>query len=653
VRRLLGSWLALSGLLVVLIAGTWLMLHQVRGEMLVRAHQEEVQAARIVTGLVVSRNVVRADFNGASLAPARAQDMDADIAELVAQNQLVGLEVWKLDGQLLFADQSHQKADRPPSAQDLRLAAQGRPWISVMPGGAPGTVGLHEVFIPYDAEGGGAADGLVAVLLPESSIGDEIARSMFELRSIAAVLVIVLFGVLVGFRRRLLAREYQALHDPLTGLWNRTALGSATGLAVADARDEESRHGALLVLDLGRFKAINDTLGHAAGDCLLVQVAQSLRRLVRPVDVVARVGGDEFAILLTQLPNPAQAEASAQKLLDRLRAETYTVNGIDLAVDASIGIALLPDHGRDMEVLLRRADVAMYQSKRTNVGVTVYDEASDTQEVAQLGLLVELRRAIEHDELVLHYQPKTDLRTGDLQGVEALVRWQHPIRGELPPGAFIPMAENTVLMQQLTDWVLRRAISQATQWHEAGLMLPVAVNISPSSLLDRDFPGMLLRLLADAGLPAHLLELEITETAIVVDPSRADQLLRELRAMGVRVAIDDFGVGYTSLAYLKSLPVHTLKIDRCFIAQMLHSDQDQAIVESVINLGHKLGLTVLAEGIETEPVMNRLKSLNCDQGQGYFIGRPMPADQLNAWITTSTFGAQPRDVSASSLFTGL
>ena len=361
-------------------------------------------------------------------------------------------------------------------------------------------------------------------------------------------------------------------------------------------------------------------------------MAHTLRASIRPVDVVARLGGDEFGILLTRLPDAAKAEAIAGQLLDRLRHGSYTVHGIELSVDASIGIALIPEHGRDADLLLQRADVAMYQAKRARAGIAVYDEDTDPHDITELGLLAELRRAIETDELVLHYQPKARLGTGDIVGVEALVRWQHPIRGLLSPDAFIPLAENTGLMAPLTEWVLRHAIDQSARWREAGLMLPVAVNVSPRSLLDGDLPGTVLRLLADAGLPADLLELEITETAIMTDPEGAVRMLRHLQAMGVRVSIDDFGTGYTSLSYLKQLPVHTLKIDRAFVADILENTKDQAITEAIIALGHKLGLSVLAEGIENAEVWQRLSSLNCDEGQGYHLARPMPSTDLLRWI---------------------
>jgi EAL domain-containing protein (putative c-di-GMP-specific phosphodiesterase class I) len=273
----------------------------------------------------------------------------------------------------------------------------------------------------------------------------------------------------------------------------------------------------------------------------------------------------------------------------------------------------------------------------------VYDEATDLHDVAELGLLAELRRAIEADELVLHYQPKARLETGDIIGVEALVRWQHPVRGLLGPDAFIPLAENTGLMAPMTEWVLRRAIEQTTRWRDHGLVLPVAVNVSPRALLEGDLAGLLLRLLADAGLSSDLLEIEITETAIMADPDGVVQMLRRLQAMDVRVSIDDFGTGYTSLSYLKHLPVHTLKIDKVFVAGILENDQDQAITESIIGLGHKLGLSVIAEGIESDDVWQRLRSLSCDEGQGYHLARPMPSPDLKLWMAARE-AAQPTSV---------
>jgi diguanylate cyclase (GGDEF)-like protein len=468
--------------------------------------------------------------------------------------------------------------------------------------------------------------------LPELPIAKAVSRTTRELNALAFVIVLTAIGSLALWRRRLFVREHEALHDPLTGLLNRFGMRERIRRLVPVPQGTDGRWAAMIVLDLDGFKAVNDTLGHPAGDMLLTQVADRLRASIRPIDVVARLGGDEFAVLLTQLPDAAKAGEIATQLLDRLRTGLYIVHGIELTVDASIGMALIPEHGEDADLLLQRADVAMYQAKSSRAGIVVYDEATDLHDVAELGLLAELRRAIEADELVLHYQPKARLETGDIIGVEALVRWQHPVRGLLGPDAFIPLAENTGLMAPLTEWVLRRAIEQTARWRDRGFVLPVAVNVSPRALLEGDLAGLLLQLLATAGLSSDLLEIEITETAIMADPDGAVQMLRRLQAMGVRVSIDDFGTGYTSLSYLKQLPVQTLKIDKVFVAGILENDQDQAITESIISLGHKLGLSVIAEGIENDDVWQRLRSLGCDEGQGYFLARPMPSPDLKLWM---------------------
>jgi diguanylate cyclase (GGDEF)-like protein len=568
--------------------------------------------------------------------------MDADISYLLGQGRLVGLEVWRTDGWLVYADHQHPSTETQLPVGELTRAKKGRAWVKVSHGAVERGVVTLDVFLPYEAGTDGVSDGWVEVLLPQSVIAADVRRSTRQLDGAAALLVVVTIGALLYLRRRLLARERDASHDGLTGLLNRGALREQIRRA-APAHVADGRCAALLVVDLDGFKAVNDTLGHPAGDALLVQVASGLTASVRPGDSVARLGGDEFGLVLTGLPNAATAEVLAVKLLHRLRTGSYMVHGVELSVDASIGVALLPLHGRDIDVLLQRADVAMYQAKRANSGVVVYDEENDPHDITQLGLLVELRRAIESDELVLHYQPKARIDSGDLAGVEALVRWEHPTRGLLAPAVFIPIAENTGLMQPLTQWILRTAIEQGGRWRDEGLMLPVAVNISPRSLLDGDLPADLLDLLAHTRLPADLLELEITETAIMSDPDRAIAVLRRLNAMGLRVAIDDFGAGYNSLAYLKHLPIQTLKIDRAFIAEILHSSKDDAITESIIGLGHKLGVTVLAEGIEDAETWNRLRVLGCDEGQGYYLARPMPAAQLSEWIA-ARLATEPSDL---------
>jgi diguanylate cyclase (GGDEF)-like protein len=632
VKRVLTSWVALALVLLVVCSAAGLALRSLQRQVENRAQRGAIDTAQIVAALVAHRNVDAADFKEGALTAAERSDMDADVAELFDQGHVVGVEVWLPDGELLYADKRHPRGEvRLPDAE-LARSRLNKPWVSVSPRSAR-RVRTLDVFLPYDSGTDGINDGMVEVLLPELPIADAVSRTTRDLNALALVVVLAAIGSLALWRRRLLAREHEALHDPLTGLLNRSAVRERIRHLVPAPQAADGRRAAMMVLDLDSFKAVNDTLGHPAGDMLLTQVADRLRASIRPIDVVARLGGDEFAVLLTQLPDAAKAGEIATQLLDRLRTGLYTVHGIELTVDASVGIALIPEHGDDADLLLQRADVAMYQAKSSRAGIVVYDEATDLHDVAELGLLAELRRAIDADELVLHYQPKARLATGDIVGVEALVRWQHPVRGLLGPAAFIPLAENTALMAPLTEWVLRRAIEHATRWRDRGLVLPVAVNVSPRSLLEGDLAGTLLRLLANAGLSSDLLEIEITETAIMADPDGAVRMLRQLQAMGIRVSIDDFGTGYTSLSYLKQLPVQTLKIDRAFVAGILENDQDQAITESIIGLGHKLGLSVIAEGIENDDVWQRLRSLNCDEGQGYHLARPMPSPDLKRWMT--------------------
>ena len=499
------------------------------------------------------------------------------MSELYDEGHLLGLEVWRGDGQLLYADPNHPPGETQLPSHEQVLAEQGGPWVAESAHTSERGTETLDVFVHYDVGRTGTANVLVEVLMPPERIADQIHHTVVLLHVLIGGIVLTTAAALPLLRRRLLAVEYDASHDSLSGLFNRSALRARLEPVMSTVQANDGHQAALLILDLDGFKAVNDTLGHPAGDILLVQVAHMLRASTRPTDMVARLGGDEFAILMTGLSGVAEAEMIATKLLDLLRHGSYTVHGVELNVDASIGIAMLPDHGRDADLLLQRADVAMYQAKRAGTGVTVYDEATDTHDVTQLGLLVQLRRAIEAEELVLHYQPKARLATGDLAGLEALVRWQHPTRGLIPPNSFIPLAENTGLLRPLTEWISTSAITQAAVWRDEGLMLPVAVNISPRSLLEGDLPATVLRLLTSAALPADLLELEITETAIMTDPDRAVHVLRHLHTLGVRVAIDDFGAGYTSLSYLKALPVQTLKIDRALVAELLKSVRDEAI----------------------------------------------------------------------------
>jgi diguanylate cyclase len=475
----------------------------------------------------------------------------------------------------------------------------------------------------------------------------ELRRRQHDLRlaSFAAAAVgLSALGVflllVVGYQRRLVR---QALHDPLTGLPNRELLADRVGQAIRTA-DRDLRPAALLLLDLDRFKDVNDTLGHHHGDQLLIQVSQRLGRALRGADTVARLGGDEFAVLL-----PGATADGAGAVADKLRTalqQPLSIGGVALDLDASIGVAVYPEHGSDAAELLQHADVAMYVAKQAHVGFLVYDPAVDKHSPKRLALLGGLRRALDRGELVLHYQPKADVRSGRILGVEALVRWQHPEHGLLGPGEFIPLAERTGLIHPLTRWVLDAALDQATRWRDAGLRLSVAVNVSTRSLLDPTFPDQVAGQLTARRVPPGLLVLEITESAVMAEPDHALDVLGRLHTLGVGLAVDDFGTGYSSMAYLKELPIDELKIDRSFVSQMATSPSDAVIVRSTIDLGHNLGLRVVAEGVETQHAWDELAALGCDTAQGYLLGRPVPAAELEQQLNQP---AQPAaDVEADA-----
>jgi diguanylate cyclase (GGDEF)-like protein len=421
--------------------------------------------------------------------------------------------------------------------------------------------------------------------------------------------------------------RHQAHHDLLTGLPNRSSLISNLESALAGLNPQPF---ALLLLDLDRFKEVNDTFGHQSGDLLLREIGPRLRGVLRDSDVLARLGGDEFALLLPAT-HAAGGVAVAEHLLHALEAP-FGVDGHLLQIGGSIGIATYPRDGRSTSDLMRHADVAMYAAKRANLGVVVYAAELDVNSPEQVTLYGELRRAIDMNELRLHFQPKVDVSTGAVAGVEALVRWQHPERGLLHPDQFIPLAERTGLIRPLGQWVLEAALAQCRAWHDQGLEVQMAVNLGAYSLDDRALPRAISGLLERYRVPARLLRVEITETTLMRDPENARQVLEELRATGVRVSIDDFGTGYSSLAYLKRLPADELKIDRSFVQHMALDAGDTAIVRSVIALGHELGLLVTAEGVEDAASLEWLRTFGCDCAQGYFFARPLDAEAATGWL---------------------
>lgn len=433
--------------------------------------------------------------------------------------------------------------------------------------------------------------------------------------------------------------EHQALHDPLTGLPNRLLFGERIGQAIRQAQRAGTRL-AVALMDLDRFKEVNDSLGHAAGDQLLCKVGERMRAAVRSADTVARLGGDEFGLLLPDLGTRADSLPVVQRIRAALERPIF-VHSLPLAVEASIGISIFPDHGTDAQVLIQRADVAMYDSKRDSASFTFYDESSHEYDITRLTLVAELRRAIAERELMLHYQPKAALESGEVRSVEALLRWNHPDRGMVFPDSFIPIAQETGLIGPLTLYVIEEALRQGREWLDEGLDLSISVNLSTRNLLDRDFPKQVAGLLSRWRMHARSLELEVTESSMLANPTRAKVVLQELSELGLRLSIDDFGTGYSSLAYLRQLPVDEIKIDRSFVMGMGNEADDAVIVRSTVDLGRNLGLDVVAEGVETLELWNRLRDLGCQIAQGYFLSRPVAAQELAAWLKSRPARALP------------
>ncbi|HTU31585.1 MAG TPA: EAL domain-containing protein [Solirubrobacteraceae bacterium] len=425
--------------------------------------------------------------------------------------------------------------------------------------------------------------------------------------------------------------RHEAYHDAVTGLPNRVLFRERLTHALSLARRTELGI-AVAVIDLDRFKEVNDTLGHEQGDRLLAEVGNRLSEVLSEGDTISRMGGDEFGLVLSRVRSVADAEAVAGRIAQALH-EPIHLDGVPIGVDASIGLALHPAHGSELGELIRRADIAMYAAKRTHSGYAVYSPALDPHTSDRLALASDLRRAIEAGALSVHYQPKVLVSERALAGVEALVRWSHPVRGMLPPGEFIALAENTGLMGPLTSHVLRTALAQVREWLDGGLEVAVAVNVAPRSLLDPRFPGEVADALAATDVPAHLLELEVTEDSMLEDPDLARETLKELGAMGVSIAIDDFGTGFSSLSQLKTLPVGTLKIDRSFVSGMCNDARDAFIVRAAVRLGHDLGMAIVAEGVEDESTFELLRELQCDAVQGYLIHRPADAAALAPWLS--------------------
>jgi diguanylate cyclase len=631
-RRHVGSRLfaayAAASLVPVVLLGVALVRDYRREALESGLAQGRAQAA-VIGEMAIAPALTGADLDHQLTARERARLQDAtDLA--IFNGSVVRLRLRGFTGRVVFSDNGSTAGALPTSHHAFRAAAAGRTEVAIVqdPDGAPDQV--IRVLQPVVAKATGQSTGVLELYLPYGTIARHVQAQLHRtywrlaagLTALYAVLAFIAWSTTRRLRRHATQHEYEALHDALTGLPNRKWFRERAEQAVGG-----SQRGAIVLVDLDRFKDVNDTLGHHAGDELLRIVAQRLPTHLRTDDTVARLGGDEFGLILSGISGATQV----RELLERVREELarqIVLETVPLSIEASFGVALFPAHGDTVEALLKHADAAMYQGKRGISGVVVYESATAGNPTQRLIVQGELRRALEREELVLHYQPKVELATDQICGVEALVRWEHPQRGLLPPGEFLPAVEQSNLIDPLTAWVLRRALTDQARWTAAGTPWPVAVNVSARNLEARAFPESVTELLADLGVPADRLTIEITETALAADAVAAARAVGALAAQGIAIAIDDFGKGYTSLSQLRTLPITELKIDRTFLMELERDERNRAIVRSIIGLAEGLGCRVTAEGVESPDTAAWLAEAGCRCAQGYLFSKPLPCEEL-------------------------
>jgi diguanylate cyclase (GGDEF)-like protein len=629
---LLGKFVVLSLLATVLLAvAIGSVLHE-RIER--RALDNAEQLTRVIGDLTIAPRLTETQLEGDLRAPVLAA-LDAAVARVSTGDGAVRhVNLFTPDGRKVYSDDRAQigPVDFSQNVND-GFAGQTRSEIerSHDDDGDRTDETTLEVYMPLRLTENGPIAAVLEVYMDYAPTAAAIradSRALYLLLGLGLGLLWLSLFTLVGRASRQL-RE-QATRDPLTGLPNRTNLYQRMRRAARAARNGGELVG-LLLIDLDRFKEVNDTLGHDQGDTLLREVSARLSETLRRGDTLARLGGDEFAVLLRDLPDRGAAAELALRLLDALE-RPFQVGGVSVQLGASVGVALAPDHGTDVSTLVRRADVAMYDAKREHGRVRVYDAERDPNSPERLQRMSELRTAVAEGQLVLHYQPKIDVAAGEVTGVEALVRWQHPQLGLLPPIEFLPLAERTGMMGDLTRWVIDAALGQSRAWHEQGFEVPIAINLAAANILDAALPDAVAERLAHHGVPGERLTCELSEHTVMADPRRATEVLERLRALGVRLSLDDFGTGQSSLAYLKRLPLDEVKIDRAFVSGMAGDTSDALIVRSTIDLARDLGLEVVAEGVEGEDVLERLRALRCHEAQGFHLSRPLPPDALVDWL---------------------
>ena len=607
-----------------------------------RAEETATLHASVAAQAVVDR--LRPTDLAGPISVARREELDRILTARVLDDGTPASAIATADGRLVYTTDGAGARSAPLSRERLGQALGGTvasELVTAEVKGAPTKV--FRAYAPFRLE-----DGSVGVLVVDKDYGPIAAAA----RRAAITVAVVLEGVLLALwlclfpimrsvtrrmNRQLDTIAHQALHDDLTGLANRTQFGQRLDEAL-EAEDGEEKALTVFFIDLERFKEVNDALGHDWGNELLTVVAARLDAVVGEGEIVARLGGDEFGVLSERATDEIAALAVAERLRSAI-ALPCEIAGVSLEVQGSIGFAIAPEHGTTRDELLRRADIAMYAAKRIGAP-QVFSPGLDDNSPLRLAMTGELRRAIEGGELVVLYQPQVDLREGIVRGAEALVRWRHPTRGFLGPEAFLAAAEQSGLMRNLTRYVLNESLLQLRAWRSTGMEIDLAVNVSARDLADARFPDEVAHALAEHGVDPSWLELEVTESVLLSDRLRTSRMLERLVDQGVRIAIDDFGVGYSSLGQLKTLPAKVLKIDRSFVSSMESDQSDAAIVSSTIELSHRLGLEVIAEGVETPAHLARLRAAGCDIGQGHLLGRPLPGDQIvstahalrSAWV---------------------
>ena len=632
-------WLIEFGIvsLVPVIVLGLIVAQSMRGSIRDRALDRAKQEAVIATQLAVEPQLAAGDFGG-NLPDEKGQRVEDAITDGAIGRRVVAVSIRNRNGRIIFSTDEGSIGRVAPMTLQSKNALEGDVASQPQPDGEGGKVVATTV--PLRPAGEVKPAGVAEVWTDYAPVANTVAADsrntllilIAGLGTLWAGLVAVTAVASQRLRKQAADREQQALSDALTGLPNRTMFNDLVQRTILGAQ-RKKKLVSVMLMDLDRFKEVNDTLGHHNGDLLLQRIAQRLQGVLRDGETIARLGGDEFAILIPDVPDRQACVHVAKRLLKTLE-EPVVVGGLALQCEGSIGIALYPEHGKQVEAIMRAADVAMYVTKEQRSGHEFYDAAlhEHRHDAGRLALVGELRRAMDEAELVLHYQPKVDLQSGKVKGVEALARWNHPERGLISPDEFIPLAERSNLLRPMTVYLLDTALRQCNAWRARGLDVSIAVNLSMQNLLDLRLPNDIARLLTSWRLPPGSLELEITESTIMSDHRRAMSILTRLNKMGVTLSIDDFGTGYSSLAYLQELPVSAVKIDKSFVLTMDTDPGNSTIVQSTIDLGHNLGLKVIAEGVETERIYGDLAKMGCDYAQGYFLSKPLSPQKMGVWL---------------------